>query len=1026
MSKRDLYKNGWKVATIKSIEHEIVKVEDEAGEITVLKELPHLKNATSEFDDLTVMNFLHEPGVLKYRYDQGMIYTYSGIVLIALNPFSRLDCYGEEVVQVYNGRSKGELEPHLYAIAEDAFSKLRRYNKNQSVVISGESGSGKTVSAKFMMRYFASADCQKNSGIEEQVLSTNPIMEAFGNAKTTRNDNSSRFGKFVEILFDERNSIVERSRVIRQAKNERNYHIFYQLCAGLEDGALTLMKIDKEKQQWIFQVLAAILYLGNVEVDELDKEKPITRNLNIIHRLIGVDMIELKKWMTHRLIKMRNESIESQLEDHQVVQVRDGISKFLYSSLFECMEYFEFLCRANATRFIAVLDIYGFEYFENNSFEQFCINYANEKLQQEFNRHVFDLEQKEGINWSFIEFNDNSDCIEMIENRSGILSLLDEESYLPRGSDQVTIDNSLNKSFVNKLYQSFADNKNKCFSKPRFGGCNFLIHHFAYSVTYHGQGFIEKNKDNISEQVRSLLLEPDKLKWLLPKRECEKGSKRSLSLQFKPNEEKKPFYFDNLYVIQQLRACGILETIRISCAGFSMLSCVKSDDSRVIAESILKSVTSSIGPLDYQIGKTRIFFRVGQMAFIEKARDDKMESAALLIQKWFKGCLIRTKFNLFMKNLFVIQGLIKSRIFRNRFVDAKKKKITIKIQVEIRKRIQLNNRLKKLKLILQLQNIIRKYNVDSQFKKRKLEIVVVKIQCKIRGIIFQQQRIEDIESIKKIQRLVKCRNAKRELIKLREEAKSMNRINERNYHLENKVIELTNKVHELNAKVSQLTDLLNQKTLEMNKIQETNDYLRNENFKLISENKEIKQENKSLSNSLSEIDSINNSTDILAQYSLRNHIKEFISDPNLFQEISLDNLSEPLLSQVSSFFFFSCWAFGMLSLLRDLCNTLVQELVKDFKKRIEVSQFSILDDQNLINLKEKDYKKSYLHKPPTLSDLIDIMDKVYKELKENHSSLHLIECLFINIFSNIQVALVNQFLMRNGFATINRYASYHI
>jgi myosin-5 len=492
-------------------------------------------------------------------------------VLIAANPFDRMDyLYDPGLVQAYAGKRKEDQDPHLFAIADTAYQAMVRDQKNQTIVVSGESGAGKTVSAKYIMRYFATVEDPTRPGrrkknaagaamskTEEQILATNPIMEAFGNAKTTRNDNSSRFGKYIEILFDKevdiigakiRTYLLERARLVFQPATERNYHIFYQLIAGCSDAeraelglkpveeffftnqggdatvpnvddaaefkltreALTTIGVPEETQSNIWKVLAALLHLGNTEIGAVRNGSvlaPDEPNLVLAADLLGVKADEFAKWTTKKQLVMRNEKTVTPLSQKQAMVVRDSIAKFVYSALFDWLVEItnDSLAaeeiRANVHSFIGVLDIYGFEHFKKNSFEQFCINYANEKLQQEFNQHVFKLEQeeyaREQINWQYIEFSDNRPCIDLIEGKLGILSLLDEESRLPAGSDE---------SLITKLNQGF-ENKGKDFpyQKARFGKSSFTVCHYAVDVTYDSEGFVEKNRDTVPDEHLELL-----------------------------------------------------------------------------------------------------------------------------------------------------------------------------------------------------------------------------------------------------------------------------------------------------------------------------------------------------------------------------------------------------------------------------------------------------------------------------------------------------------------------------------------
>ncbi|KPI41555.1 Myosin-2A [Cyphellophora attinorum] len=462
-----------------------VETTEEALRDTHNPNLPPLMNPPmfEAAEDLTNLSHLNEPAILqaiKLRYAQKEIYTYSGIVLIATNPFARVDSlYVPQMVQVYTGKQRNSQAPHLFAIAEEAYTDMLRDTRNQTVVVSGESGAGKTVSAKYIMRYFATrgtpgqslkgskSRADAISETEEQILATNPVMEAFGNAKTTRNDNSSRFGKYIEIMFDKQTDIIgarirtyllERSRLVFQPLKERNYHIFYQLVAGATererqelsllpvdqfeylnqggdpriDGvddaaefnitkkAFTTINVSESTQREIFKLLAALLHLGNVKITATRTDSSLSATEPSLEKacaILGLNAADFAKWIIKKQLVTRGEKIMSNLTQQQATVVRDSVAKFIYSSLFDWLV--EIINRGLATdavlqqlhTFIGVLDIYGFEHFAKNSFEQFCINYANEKLQQEFNQHVFKLEQeeyiREEIDWTFIDFSDN-------------------------------------------------------------------------------------------------------------------------------------------------------------------------------------------------------------------------------------------------------------------------------------------------------------------------------------------------------------------------------------------------------------------------------------------------------------------------------------------------------------------------------------------------------------------------------------------------------------------------------------------
>ncbi|KAK0944048.1 Myosin type-2 heavy chain 1 [Friedmanniomyces endolithicus] len=748
----------------KSVETTLAALQDENNANKSI--LPPLMNPTilEASDDLTNLSHLNEPAVLqaiRLRYAQKEIYTYSGIVLIATNPFARVDSlYVPGMVQVYAGKHRSSQAPHLFAIAEEAFTEMLRDGRNQTVVVSGESGAGKTVSAKYIMRYFATREPPDEPGTrrrerrgdvmsetEEQILATNPIMEAFGNAKTTRNDNSSRFGKYIEIMFNKSTEIIgarirtyllERTRLVLQPLRERNYHIFYQLVAGaseaereelglipvehfdylnqggvpqiegVDDGmdfadtkaALTRLGVPGQYQTALWRILAALLHIGNIKISTSRTEAQMSAAEPSVAKacaLLGIDPAEFAKWTVKKQLVTRGEKIISNLTQQQATVVRDSVAKYIYSSLFDWLVEMmnNYLASeetlAQVKCFIGVLDIYGFEHFAKNSFEQFCINYANEKLQQEFNQHVFKLEQeeymREQIQWEFIDFSDNQPCIDLIEGKLGVLALLDEESRLPMGSDE---------SFVTKLDHNFSNERHAFYKKPRFGKSAFTVCHYAVDVTYESEGFIEKNRDTVPDEHLEVLKNtsngflrevmdasatvrerdtlavapksgPGKRVGAAAARKPTLGGIFKSSLIelmstiektevhyircIKPNEEKAAWKFEGPMVLSQLRACGVLETVRISCAGYPtrwtyeefalryyMLipSTQWTTEIRDMANAILRKALGEgkhDGTDKYQLGLTKIFFRAGMLAFLENLRTNRLSAAAVMIQK---------------------------------------------------------------------------------------------------------------------------------------------------------------------------------------------------------------------------------------------------------------------------------------------------------------------------------------------------------------------------------------------------------
>ncbi|XP_051236545.1 unconventional myosin-Va isoform X1 [Dicentrarchus labrax] len=880
------------------------------------KNLPYLRNPDILVgeNDLTALSYLHEPAVLhnlKVRFvDSKLIYTYCGIVLVAINPYETLPIYGTDIINAYSGQNMGDMDPHIFAVAEEAYKQMARDERNQSIIVSGESGAGKTVSAKYAMRYFATVSgSASEANVEEKVLASNPIMEAIGNAKTTRNDNSSRFGKYIEIGFDTRFRIIganmrtyllEKSRVVFQADEERNYHIFYQLCAsshlpefknlklssandflytrqgrspvigGVDDtkelsttrNAFTLLGINESYQMGLFQVLAAILHLGNVEIKDRDSDSsvipPNNRHLTAFCELVGVTYQDMSQWLCHRKLKTATETYVKPLPRLQATNARDALSKHIYAKLFNwIVEHVNKALITNVKQhsFIGVLDIYGFETFEINSFEQFCINYANEKLQQQFNMHVFKLEQeeymKEQIPWTLIDFYDNQPCINLIEAKMGILDLLDEECKMPKGSDD---------SWAQKLYNTHLKTSS-LFEKPRMSNRAFIIKHFADKVEYQCDGFLEKNKDTVNEEQINVLkaskfellmeLFHDGEKAISPTGQVQgtggrtrlsikpdksrdsksKEHKKTVGCQFrnslqmlmetlnattphyvrciKPNDFKMAFTFDPKRAVQQLRACGVLETIRISAAGFPsrwtyqeffsryrVLMKQKDvlPDKKLTCKNVLEKLVQDQDK--YQFGKTKIFFRAGQVAYLEKLRADKLRAACIRIQKTIRCWLARKKYLRKRSAAITIQRFTRGYQARCLAKFMRRTQAATVIQKYRRMYVEKKRYRQKQAAALAMQTILRAYMARQKYQALLREHKAVIIQRHVRGWLARCWYKRCLVSIVVLQCCIRRMRARRELKKLKIEARSVEHFKKLNKGMENKIMQLQRRIDE--------------------------------------------------------------------------------------------------------------------------------------------------------------------------------------------------------------------------------------
>jgi myosin-5 len=798
---------------------------------------------------------------------------------------------------------------------------MLRDDKNQTIVVSGESGAGKTVSAKYVMRYFAtrespdSASSKRQRGTtamtqtEEQILATNPIMEAFGNAKTTRNDNSSRFGKYIEILFNKNTDIVgakirtyllERSRLVFQPLKERNYHIFYQLIAGATDAekeelglvpveeyhylnqgsspiidgvddrvefaatrtSLSTIGLEPERQSEVFRVLASLLHIGNIKITATRTDSvlaPDEPSLVKACQLLGINPSKFAKWTVKKQLITRGEKIISNLTQQQAMVVRDSVAKYIYSSLFDwlvetinnSLATDEVLSHARS--FIGVLDIYGFEHFAKNSFEQFCINYANEKLQQEFNQHVFKLEQeeymREQIEWKFIKFYDNQPCIDLIEGKLGVLALLDEESRLPMGSDE---------QFVTKLHHNFAGDKQPFYKKPRFGKSAFTICHYALEVTYESDGFIEKNRDTVPDEHLEVLRQTSNpflievLQVSTAAREQEgagvvtqksgaviSSGKRvgavnrkptlggifksslielmhtinSTDVHYirciKPNEEKEAWTFQNKMVVSQLRACGVLETVRISCAGYPtrwtyeefalryymlLHSSRWTPEIREMAQAILNQVLAlpkGDGTDKYQLGLTKIFFRAGMLAFLENKRNARLNEAATMIQKNLRCRYYRRKYLEARDSIIKFQSLTRAFIARLHAEEVRRIKAATTIQCAWRGSMERKRYQRIRRNIILFQSTAKGYLCRKHILDTRIGNAARLIQRNWRSRRDLSKWRAYRKKIIIIQNLWRGKKARRAYKVMREEARDLKQIS---YKLENKVVELTQTV----------------------------------------------------------------------------------------------------------------------------------------------------------------------------------------------------------------------------------------
>eukprot|EP01125_Pyxidicula_operculata_P000679 TRINITY_DN1065_c0_g1_i2.p1 TRINITY_DN1065_c0_g1~~TRINITY_DN1065_c0_g1_i2.p1 ORF type:complete len:1017 (+),score=306.82 TRINITY_DN1065_c0_g1_i2:263-3313(+) len=829
---------GYSIATLSNINGDDAVIEHKDGKSVKVKKkdiLPYKDVHEVEVQDMINMNDAHEAPILhnlKKRYMDDKIYTYIGPVVISVNPFKSIPVYTPSIMSDYlNSTNTDDLPPHLFAVAQNAYKSLVLRGESQSIVISGESGAGKTEATKYILQYLTVATGYGQDGVmddlSDRILATNPVLEAFGNAKTVRNNNSSRFGKFISIAFTSGgkisgafidNYLLETTRVVFQAPNERNYHIFYQLIAGVNDNerreylvydnpqaykyltngaikvdhtddkanflklkqSLDTLGITPQEQSDLFSLVSGIMHLGNIEFQGEKNDEAVSikdvKSLRIVCKLLKTPEKLLMTSLTQRFFSGggRPSGYNIPLKPNEAVENRDALSKALYSRLFDYL-----IKRLNKPlmgksgsdlsdetkfreqKFIGVLDIYGFEVFKVNSLEQFCINYANEKLHQQFNEHMFKAEQamyvKEGVPWQTISFIDNQDCIDLIENPAGVLGMLDEEGRIPRGSD---------KSYLDKLKKKW-ERHPKFKTSPKTPDL-FSVVHYAGMVDYTAEGFLVKNKDTITKDLISALWSSELLlvqemfseefednkttptlstaadrrnKWDGKAREKDKkatvtsrfkssltklvtmlsSSSRHYVRCIKPNDLQQSLIYDGTKVLIQLRSNGVFETVHMRKAGFASHTPFEQFFSRFSVLGIRDPSTAGLRSFltsnfddqnQWTIGNTKVFLKDKAVDKLETKRREIYVVKVLVLQTYIRSYAAKLK----------LQDMIKQR-------QERIQKAAIVLQKNVRRLnafIKLQNlrkldRDRKEKACIRMQTFIRSWNAKRQLIERILQ-----------------------------------------------------------------------------------------------------------------------------------------------------------------------------------------------------------------------------------------------------------------------------------------------------------------
>ncbi|XP_014810049.1 PREDICTED: unconventional myosin-Ib isoform X8 [Calidris pugnax] len=781
--------------------------------------------------DMVLLEPLNEDSFinnLRKRFDHNEVYTYIGSVVISINPYRSLPIYTPEKVEEYRNRNFYELSPHIFALSDEAYRSLRDQDKDQCILITGESGAGKTEASKLVMSYVA-AVCGKGAEVnqvKEQLLQSNPVLEAFGNAKTVRNDNSSRFGKYMDIEFDFKgdplggvisNYLLEKSRVVKQPRGERNFHIFYQILSGASEDFLCSLKLERDfsrynylgldsakvngvddaanfrtvrnamqivgfmdhETQSVFEVVAAVLKLGNIEfkpesrVNGLDESKIKDKNeLKEICELTGIDQSVLERAFSFRTVEAKQEKVSTTLNVAQAYYARDALAKNLYSRLFSWL-----VTRINESikaqtkvrkKVMGVLDIYGFEIFENadNSFEQFIINYCNEKLQQIFIELTLKEEQeeyiREGIEWTHIEYFNNAIICDLIENnQTGILAMLDEECLRPGTVTDDTFLEKLNQ--VCATHQHFESRMSKCsrfLNDTSLPHSCFRIQHYAGKVMYQVEGFVDKNNDLLYRDLSQAMWKASHslIKALFPegnpakinlKRPPTAGSQFKASVAtlmknlqtknpnyircIKPNDKKAAHVFNDALVCHQIRYLGLLENVRVRRAGYAfrqayepclerykMLCKQTWPHWRGPARDGVKVLFNElkIPEEEFSFGRSKIFIRNPRTLFkLEDLRKQRLEDLATLIEKIYRGWKCRTRFLLMKKSQIVIASWYRRYAQQKKYQKIKSSAIIVQSYIRGWKARKLLRELKHQKRCNEAATIIAAYWHGTQVRR---------------------------------------------------------------------------------------------------------------------------------------------------------------------------------------------------------------------------------------------------------------------------------------------------------------------
>ena len=874
--------NSWKVA---KCDNENLFLEN--SEIIKLNEnhkiFPKNEDTNSDIDNLIDLVHLNEPSILYssfLRYNNNKIYTFTGKILLAINPFKKIDIYNEKYINLYKSL---KLEtPHPYLISQKCLDNIKNTNKNQVVLVSGESGAGKTVTTKFLMKYISSVSNKKVNNLEKKILASNPILEAFGNAKTLRNNNSSRFGKFIKLQFLDNilvgarieTYLLEKIRLTNLSKGERNFHIFYMLLKcyfnynskifnyihksnvferndNVTDeetfnelnNSFNELGFTKNEVSNIFNFILFILLLGNLnkveellELEEFSKESELNFNINL-----------LKDYLDVNIIKTGLDEIRSKRTKKEFINSRDTVAQNLYLLLFNyIVNKINMTIESEYNSYVGILDIFGFEVFKKNGFEQLCINYTNERLQNIFNKYIFELEQdeykRENIEWEDINFESNKKIIELIDKKkNSIFSYQIEQSILGSGND-----NSFYQSLKNNLLENnYFDIQNKHIVKKKF-----MVKHYAGEVIYNSNNYIEKNRNTLDKRFNEFIKSGDgiikEFNTSIFSFVTKKIKNKNIIVQFKnqldnllneiskqnqfyircikPNDENIPNNFDKNRVIEQFNYCGVLEAIKIARLGypvriknnifldtyFSLFNYYKIylNENNISLLFIKRKYQEN----KYKIGITKVFLKKDLHNILNEENKTIKNISSIKVQSIIRMYFISKKIKIFKKFIIFIQFYFKT-LYK-----------------------------KKIKSINKINTFYRSKKELIKFKKIKKYSILIQSIYRMKKQIKEYQKLLSLIKIQKNYKLYKFRTLNKKLSKLFENI-YLNRVRFKFNELKEKLIKnnASNIIINFYKKSKKSRELKNR----VNILQELND-LKEKNKDLQLYVDKIEQENISL------------------------------------------------------------------------------------------------------------------------------------------------------------------------------------